>query len=72
MLVAAGVNLAVIYGITEIGLLNKVMDLDFTSNSRWDTKRPEDWAWMQLDERVKPRWIDQGDGTFELQVLVRS
>lgn len=70
MLVAAGVNLAIIYGTTEVGILNKVMDLDFSSNGRSDGKKPEDWAWMQLDDRVKPRWIDQGDGTYELQVLV--
>ncbi|TCD62140.1 hypothetical protein EIP91_007292 [Steccherinum ochraceum] len=71
MLVSKGVNLAMIYGTTEIGVVNRVMDLDFSENPRPDCKRPEDWAWMQMDERIQPRWIDQGDGTYELQCLAR-
>ncbi|TCD63026.1 putative NRPS-like protein biosynthetic cluster [Steccherinum ochraceum] len=69
MLISKGVNIAMIYGSTEIGIVNKVMDLDFSDNPDPSSKRPEDWAWMQLDDNVHPRWMDLGDGTFELQVL---
>lgn len=49
--------------------MNKVMDLDFSPNPRPDAKRPQDWNWMQLDERLDCRWVDQGDGTYELEIL---
>ncbi|KAH8102917.1 hypothetical protein BXZ70DRAFT_1057354, partial [Cristinia sonorae] len=69
MLVKAGVNLAIVYGATETGIVNKVMDLDLSGNAVAGGKKPEDWSWMQFDERVITRWVDQGDGTFELQLL---
>ena len=70
MLVSAGVNLTSIYGITETGVLNKVMDVDFSQEPRPGYKTPREWAWLQFDERINIRWASQGDGTFELQVLV--
>ncbi|KAJ6553198.1 hypothetical protein B0H19DRAFT_1030245 [Mycena capillaripes] len=58
-LVDAGVNLASIYGTTETGLISGI-------------RREEDakeWAWFEVSQRVKVRWVPQGDGTFELQAL---
>ncbi|KAH8078746.1 hypothetical protein BXZ70DRAFT_658621 [Cristinia sonorae] len=70
MLVAARVYLAIIFGTTETGIINKVMDLDFSPDRKPGSKKPEDWAWIQIDdERVDARWADQGNGTFELQLL---
>ena len=36
-----------------------------------DVKAPEDWSWITLAPQVKPRWVPQGDGSYELQILVR-
>lgn len=33
-------------------------------------KVPEDWEWMTIDRMCKAMWVDQGDGTYELQFLV--
>ena len=72
MLVAAGVRLTSIYGLTETGVLNKIMDVDYSPNAKPQARKPEDWAYLQFDERIKPRWVDQGDGTYELQLLVST
>jgi hypothetical protein len=29
-----------------------------------------EYAWIRFGEAAKPRWIDQGNGTYELQFLV--
>ena len=31
-----------------------------------------DWEWFCFPPEVKPRFVPQGDGTFELQILVRD
>lgn len=64
-LVARGVRLCAGYGTTEVGTLTGFPD-DNPSVSR------ADWEWMTLPDMVKQRWVDQGDGTYELQFLVRS
>ena len=68
-LVAAGANLSIVYGMTEGGIMNQVMDLDTPPGSRPILKHAKDWNWIQFDERAELRWADQGDGTFELQIL---
>ncbi|KAH8088917.1 hypothetical protein BXZ70DRAFT_954747 [Cristinia sonorae] len=69
MLVKAGVNLTVVYGTTEIGLVSKFMDMSFDPNPPPGSRLPEDWSWLQIDENTDHRWVDQGDGTYELQIL---
>lgn len=31
---------------------------------------PADWEYLNFASSVKPRWVDQGDGTYELHLLV--
>jgi acyl-coenzyme A synthetase/AMP-(fatty) acid ligase len=59
-LVAEGCKLASVYGGTEFGGICRQI------SSR---KSPEDWVWMELYPSVTPRWVPQGDGSFELQLL---
>jgi hypothetical protein len=59
-LVAEGCKLGSMYGGTEFGVTGRMI----TSQ-----KRPEDWAWMEVYPTMTPRWIPQGDGSFELQLL---
>ncbi|KAJ7339194.1 hypothetical protein DFH08DRAFT_748571, partial [Mycena albidolilacea] len=59
-LVDAGVGLLSVYGATEMGAISTVF------------RREEDakeWAWFGISGFVTPRWVPQGDGTFECQVL---
>jgi hypothetical protein len=63
MLVKAGVNLVSLYGGTEFGLAVRALT---TKAGR----TPEDWAYLELTDFASPRWVDQGNNTFELQFLV--
>ncbi|KAJ7839703.1 hypothetical protein B0H14DRAFT_3140666 [Mycena olivaceomarginata] len=59
-LVDTGVGLLSIYGTTETGPISTVF------------RREEDakeWAWFGISGLMKPRWVSQGDGTFECQLL---
>lgn len=58
----AGVNLVSIYGTTETGAI---------SDGRRREEDFKEWGWFEVSAPVKVRWMPQGDGTFELQVLVR-
>lgn len=58
------------YGATEFGTLTCVFDDDVDGPSPIGKTRA-DWEWMQLPKECKPRWVPQGDGTYELQLLVR-
>ncbi|KAJ3970201.1 acetyl-CoA synthetase-like protein [Lentinula raphanica] len=61
-LVACGVRLKQVYGLTEVGL-PIMMTLE---------EGYEDWAWVRFEERVEEqyiRWAPLGDGTFELHIL---
>jgi hypothetical protein len=61
-LIKAGVNIRPIYAGTEFGGVSAIVPL----------KRDEsDWDWMRLTDGVTARWIPQGDGVFECQLLVR-
>ena len=33
-------------------------------------KTRADWAWLAFPNTLRCRWVPQGDGTFELQLLV--
>ncbi|KAG0695028.1 hypothetical protein DFH29DRAFT_957159 [Suillus ampliporus] len=61
-LVDAGIHLSPIYGGTEFGA-----PLDMFP--RKGTEHTWDWEWMRAIPGVKPRWIPQGDGTYECHLL---
>ena len=69
-LVAAGVKLVSVFGATEVGAPTLLFDTDDSHGPDADVKTSADWSWMQFSDRARTRWIDQGDGTFELQFLV--
>lgn len=69
-LVKAGVNLFAVYGGTEFGVHTRVFDTDPDAGPDSDVKSKEDWAWMTFQERVRPNWVPQGDGTYEVEFLV--
>ena len=69
-LVATGVQLTSSFGGTEFGAASAVMDIDYSLPAEAPERTYADWAWMRFSDQVNPRWIDQGDGTFELQFLV--
>lgn len=35
-------------------------------------KTSADWDWLTFPDYLERRWIPQGDGTFELQLLVSA
>ena len=61
-LASAGVTVTSMYGGTESGAATRF----------WPpaNRRPEDWAWLAMADRAHPRWVDAGDGQYELQLLV--
>ncbi|KAG6878149.1 hypothetical protein C0993_011567 [Termitomyces sp. T159_Od127] len=61
LLVEAGVKLNATYGGTEFGFT-----ATFLPHA---DKDPKDWEYMKFNDQMKPRWVAQGDGTFELQLL---
>ena len=69
-LVAAGVKLTSVYGGTEFGTTTLAYYPERPEDAPYDIRSSHDWEWMQMSERVNCRWIPQGDGTFELQLLV--
>ncbi|TFK74161.1 acetyl-CoA synthetase-like protein [Pluteus cervinus] len=58
--VRAGVNVRTIYGGTEFGGVTVFRTVQSTE---------DDWDWFEFNETVPIRWVPQGDGTFELQLL---
>lgn len=58
------------FGATEVGAPTLLFDTDDSRGADADVKTSADWSWMQFSDRVKTRWVDQGDGTYELQFLV--
>ncbi|KAF7794887.1 hypothetical protein EIP86_006030 [Pleurotus ostreatoroseus] len=68
-LVAAGVQLFAVYGATEFGAWTDVWDADDSQGVNAPVKTSADWAWFSFCDRVNPRWVPQGDGTYELQLL---
>ena len=67
-LVHVGVKLVVAYGGTEFGAPMTVYPEGKSDDAPIEPN--EDWSWMRLNERMNPRWVAQGDGTYELQLLV--
>lgn len=61
-LVSAGVRLGPIYGGTEFAVPTQVIPTD--------NMNAKDWQWLRFSSHTKPRFIDLGDGQFELQLLV--
>ncbi|KAJ7141641.1 hypothetical protein C8R46DRAFT_968667 [Mycena filopes] len=59
-LVKAGVNIRPIYAGTEFGGVSAIVPLKGDEG---------DWEWMRFTDGVTPRWIPQGDGVFECQLL---
>ncbi|GAW08556.1 Linear gramicidin synthase subunit D [Lentinula edodes] len=59
-LVSQGVHLRSLYGGTEFGI---VSDIDI------DEKEDENWRWHRFAKESDARWVPQGDGTSELQLL---
>ncbi|KZT05750.1 putative aminoadipate reductase [Laetiporus sulphureus 93-53] len=70
-LVSAGVNLYPIYGGTEFGAPVRIFDFDDDPNNTCAVKSKAriDWKYMQIVKECNPRWVPQGNGTYELQFL---
>ncbi|KAF9019777.1 putative nonribosomal peptide synthetase [Rhodocollybia butyracea] len=71
-LVSCGVHLRAVYGATEIGC--ELMRVDPVAHGSIDIPSPrkagfEDWGWFNLRDIPYVRWVSQGDGTSELQLL---
>lgn len=62
----AGVKIYSAYGLTEAGVHTALRENDELEGSTVG----EHWRWLKFDNAVKPRWIAQGDGTYELEFLV--
>ena len=71
-LVAAGVKLHAVYGTTEFGAPVNVLDADDSQGPDANVKTSADWAWMSFSDRIRCRWVPEGDGSYELQLLVWS
>ncbi|KZT70000.1 acetyl-CoA synthetase-like protein [Daedalea quercina L-15889] len=67
-LVAHGVRLSAGYGTTEVGTVtaNPQLGVEVLDPAG---KTFADWEWMAPADGTKVRWADQGDGTYELQML---
>ncbi|KAF8151165.1 hypothetical protein K438DRAFT_1988314 [Mycena galopus ATCC 62051] len=59
-LVNAGVHLLTYYGTTETGDIAAVWPHEGDAT---------DWGWFRISDRLNVRWVPQGDGTFECQIL---
>ena len=57
----AGVRLRTLYGGTEFSACTRV----FPKNAS-----AEEWNWVQFVEHATIRWVDEGDGLYELVFLV--
>ncbi|CAL1703601.1 unnamed protein product [Somion occarium] len=66
---AAGCKLFSVYGATEFGAPTGIFDTDDSQGLDAPVKTSADYAWFQFPDYVNMRWIDQGDGTYELQFL---
>ena len=61
-LVAAGVKLSSVYGATEVCAITCSLKCP-AEQALWD--------WVRFGPNQRIRWVAQGDGTYECQVLVR-
>ena len=58
------------YGSTEGGVTTGCFDYDDYQGPDAPFKTSLDFEWMQFPQPVKTRFVDQGDGTYEMQYLV--
>lgn len=58
-LISAGVNIQSLYGTTETGPL-----------CRYGIPRGNDWAWMEIWDKISVEWYDQGNGIYKCHCLV--
>jgi len=68
-LFSAGVQIVTAYGSTETGTVAMSMrqdDPSLTGSPRLDP------LWVKFFDYCHPRWVPEGNGTYELQLLVRS
>lgn len=59
---AAGVKLTSVYGGTEFGPLTHILRNSIEQHL---------WEWLRFGPNQSLRWVLQGDGTYECQLLVR-
>lgn len=60
------------WGATEAGAVIAIVDPDDSQGLDADVKTSADWPWIVFAEsQVHCRWAPQGDGSYELQFLVR-
>lgn len=67
---AEGVKLNILYGSTEGGNSIVGFDLDDSKGPDAPWRTSADWEYCKFAEYTKPRWVPQGDGTYELHLLV--
>lgn len=60
------------YGATEAGPVCHPFDGFEADPSDPNARTLEDWQWQRISPLTIPRWVPQGDGTYELQFLVRT
>ena len=61
------------YGATETGATNDIVDPDDSQGPDANVKTSADWAWLAFPEdQMHCRWVPEGDGSYELQFLVRA
>jgi hypothetical protein len=67
-LVKAGVKLVSMYAGTEFGCATFPFYPDKPNEE--DDRTPLDWQWLKFSPRYKVRWVPQGDGSYECQIMV--
>ncbi|KAI0698168.1 hypothetical protein BC835DRAFT_1413297 [Cytidiella melzeri] len=66
-LAMAGVKISSMYAGTEFG--GASIPFYPEKPTPEDDRTPLDWEWLKFNPRYKPRWIPQGDGSYELQLM---
>lgn len=62
-LTQSGVRIVPVYGLTEAGSTTKFLG---------STQAAHDWAWLQFAENASIRWVSQGEGLHELQLITNE
>ncbi|KAH9944763.1 hypothetical protein B0H21DRAFT_862505 [Amylocystis lapponica] len=65
-LAAAGVPLGTTYASTEAGIVARSISADDPALAGLSYPGP---LWFRIIDRISPRWVPEGDGTYELQLL---
>ncbi|EKM49837.1 uncharacterized protein PHACADRAFT_154467, partial [Phanerochaete carnosa HHB-10118-sp] len=71
-LAAAGVKLSIIYGSTEGGSSVVAFDLDDSQGPDAPWRTSADWEYCKFADYIKPRWVLQDDGRYELHMLTHE